>query len=333
LDIVRLKHLLSKKKYFTELTDLTEFGHVVRQIDASDLQLYGTEFVWDDFKLTDSDIIYRLRLKKRDIYFYILLEMQSKVDFSMPFRLLEYSLAIMKHVFDDTDEKIRLRKSFRLPLVVPVVLYNGKGTWTAPLSFREYQQKIAGLEDFGLDFKYLLISLQSKDANKWLESKNLLSAIFAIDSCRKQKELTTVINTAFNVASETFSDVDKKEFMLWLGNFLKTYAHSAETIKTLNNVIKKGVEGNMLSSMDFIADDIRKEVRREFLKEKKQIQAEIAQTKAEIARIQTENARIQAEIARIQTENARIQTENAQIQAEKVNLENVLRVLAQGKNA
>jgi hypothetical protein len=113
---------LSKKKYFVQLTKFAEFGELGDNINEGSLQLYGTEFVWDDFKLTDSDIIYRLRLKEQDIYFYVLLELQSTIDFSMPFRLLNYVLAIMKHTFDDTDAKVRKRKKFRLPIVVPIVL-------------------------------------------------------------------------------------------------------------------------------------------------------------------------------------------------------------------
>jgi hypothetical protein len=44
----------------------------------------------------------------------------------MSFRLLQYMLEVWRDAFNDTPEKERKRKSFRLPAIVPAVLYNGE---------------------------------------------------------------------------------------------------------------------------------------------------------------------------------------------------------------
>nr|WP_276326132.1 Rpn family recombination-promoting nuclease/putative transposase [Pseudobacteroides cellulosolvens] len=41
-------------------------------------------YVLQDFKEKESDIVYRLKIKDRDIIFYCLLELQSSVDYQMP---------------------------------------------------------------------------------------------------------------------------------------------------------------------------------------------------------------------------------------------------------
>ena len=57
-----------------------------------------------------------------EIYF-ILLELQSKVDNMMPYRILEYMVEIWRK-----DRKNNKNKE--LPLIVPCVLYTGKSKWT-----------------------------------------------------------------------------------------------------------------------------------------------------------------------------------------------------------
>jgi hypothetical protein len=44
----------------------------------------------------------------------------------MSFRLLQYMVEVWRDAFNDTPEKERKRKSFRLPAIVPAVLYNGE---------------------------------------------------------------------------------------------------------------------------------------------------------------------------------------------------------------
>lgn len=55
-----------------------------------------------------------------DVCFY-LLELQSTVDFQMPYRLLLYMVEIWRTVLKDTDAKEAARKNFKLPAIVPCV--------------------------------------------------------------------------------------------------------------------------------------------------------------------------------------------------------------------
>jgi hypothetical protein len=78
------------------------------------------------------------RIEDGDVVFYVHLEMQSEPDFTMPFRLLVYTTELLRRLFAETEEKIRRRKDFRLPAVVPIVLYNGSDKWSCVGSFKEY---------------------------------------------------------------------------------------------------------------------------------------------------------------------------------------------------
>jgi hypothetical protein len=57
---------------------------------------------------------------------YLLLEMQSSVDFRMPYRLLLYQVEIWRYLLQNEEDALSNRKTFQLPPIIPIVLYNGK---------------------------------------------------------------------------------------------------------------------------------------------------------------------------------------------------------------
>ena len=64
-------------------------------IDENDLTLIDKSFIEADFKQRESDVIYRAKIKGQEIIFYVLLELQSSVDYTMPFRLCSIGVNCM----------------------------------------------------------------------------------------------------------------------------------------------------------------------------------------------------------------------------------------------
>jgi hypothetical protein len=102
-------------------------------ISEDNLEHVNATFVTKDYQKRESDVVYRL--KNENVFFYVLLELQSESDFTMPFRLLNYMVNLLAHEFKNTPEVLRERKDFRLPAIVPIVLYNGEGNWTPVRSY------------------------------------------------------------------------------------------------------------------------------------------------------------------------------------------------------
>jgi predicted transposase/invertase (TIGR01784 family) len=86
----------------------------------------------------------------------------------------------MRRLFAEADKDARERKDFRLPAVVPMVLYNGAGKWNCVKSFKEY---LRGYELFApnvIDFKYIMIDINKTDKNELLNMPTLVNlAMFA----------------------------------------------------------------------------------------------------------------------------------------------------------
>jgi hypothetical protein len=107
--------------------------------------------------------------------------MQSTVDFEMPFRLLEYQVEIWRHWLKHEDE------TRPLPVIVPIVLYNGEPPWTASRKFREI---LDGEHLFGpkklVDFEYLLVDVARYDEEQLLTLASTISSVFMLDQNQAQ---------------------------------------------------------------------------------------------------------------------------------------------------
>ena len=88
----------------------------VKEIDFTTLQRNPNTFVTETFKERETDVIWKVECKGRAVFFYILIEFQSTVDYFMALRLLTYILLLYEDLLNHEPLK-------RLPSVFPIVLY------------------------------------------------------------------------------------------------------------------------------------------------------------------------------------------------------------------
>lgn len=175
------KYLLSSKRVFLQLLRSFVKQGWVEEIDESSLVLINKSYILPDFSDKESDIVYKLTLKEQEVIFYILTELQSTVDFQMPYRLLLYQVEIWRDILKNTPQEEAAKKDFRLPAIVPIVLYNGVNQWTAAQSFKESCSGYQLFADTLLDFKYILIHVNKYSKEDLMEIANVISTVFLLD--------------------------------------------------------------------------------------------------------------------------------------------------------
>ncbi len=185
------KMILASKELFYRL--LSGFIHEdwVNEIDKDHIEQVNRRYVFNDYREKEADLVYKIRINDRDVVFYVLMELQSKIDFLMPFRLLMYMMLIWMDYFHNTDFRERQRKSFRLPMIVPMVLYNGKGNWTVPLQFHK---KIANHELFGdlaLNFRYILLDIQRYSDEQLQNVRGIIGQLFFLEKASTPDEFVS----------------------------------------------------------------------------------------------------------------------------------------------
>ena len=101
-------------------------------VDWSTVRTLSGEFKDPDLKELESDLLLTAKLGDREALFYFLIEHQSSVDAEMPWRMWKYVSRIWERY-----AKRGGGRGFRLPLVIPVVVYHGERAWTAARSLSE----------------------------------------------------------------------------------------------------------------------------------------------------------------------------------------------------
>ena len=177
------KELLSKKRNFINFLRHFVKHSWVSLIDEESLELRDKEFISKSFDKMMSDLIYSVKIEGHDVFFFVLTELQSTPDNTMPFRILEYTTAILSRVFYDTAKHVRERKSFRLPVVVPIVFFNGTSDWVVAGRFRDYLQDNGLFHDAGIiDFEYTLVDINLLDREYLLQNHDAICAALAVDT-------------------------------------------------------------------------------------------------------------------------------------------------------
>lgn len=215
------KALLRNKKVFLELIKTFATQDWISDLDEEHLIAVEKSFIPKDFRERKADILYRLQKNDLDIYFYILLELQSTVDFSMPIRLMSYICEIWRMELKNTPkDKIEL-KDFRLPAIVPMVLYNGESLWTAKSDFKQAQ---AGYEHFGeylVNFKYVLFDVHRYNDADLLKEANVIASVFFMDKRISLSEAVARLKTLAKAVLKRFSPDELIWFMEWMDHVFK----------------------------------------------------------------------------------------------------------------
>jgi predicted transposase/invertase (TIGR01784 family) len=173
------KELLSCNQLFLELLDSFVDQGWVKAIDRDKILLLDKSFIEEEFVRIEADLVYQLQLNGKEVIFYLLMELQSTNCFQMPYRLLQYMAAIWRYYFKShyTDD----RKDFCLPVIVPIVVYNGGDNWTACRNYKEILTQAELFGEYVVDFKYILIDVNRYSETDLWELANLIGGVFLLD--------------------------------------------------------------------------------------------------------------------------------------------------------
>jgi predicted transposase/invertase (TIGR01784 family) len=103
-----------------ELIETHVLEEIKKLIDFDSLKPEKDSFIEKDLRKYICDVLFSAKINGQDGYLYILFENQSEPDYWMSFRLMRYMVHICSRYL-----KVNL-KATKLPLILPIVVYNGK---------------------------------------------------------------------------------------------------------------------------------------------------------------------------------------------------------------
>ncbi len=208
------KRLFSDKRIFRQLLETFVDLDWVKDIDFDSCELLDKSFVSDHYKETESDIIYKVKLREQDLYIIILLEFQSTIDRFMSLRFLNYISNFLMDFVQSAKQKPR-----SLPAVFPLLLYNGDKKWTAPQALDQLIDGNELLGNYGIRFQYFKIAENEFSKEKLLKISNLISTLFLAEAYYDPKELEERLISLFE------KEEDKRGISLLLNWFFNLREH------------------------------------------------------------------------------------------------------------
>ena len=103
------------------------------KLKKEEIEKYKENYITEELINNQTDIVYKIKDKK----VFILIEHQTKIDYSMPYRIMEYQYKIIKSAVDINKLKL---KEYKIPIVIPIVLYTGRKKWNAKKYIKEAQE-------------------------------------------------------------------------------------------------------------------------------------------------------------------------------------------------
>ena len=147
-------------------------------------------------------------------YIYLLFEFQSTSDKMMALRAGEYSILFIRDLY----RKGIVSPDEEHPPVLPIVIYNGKGSWTAKMSCSELCRKTNTLLDaYQPEQRYFLVDVIRIIKESLRDENNLSAMLFRMEQCKTIEEFICEIQKA----KVRLSGDHYEEFRLLLSDWIR----------------------------------------------------------------------------------------------------------------
>ena len=162
-------------------------------IDFTRMETVNAKFHARAGKRRDGDVVWRLPTHGgSDIYLYILLEFQSRIDRWMAVRMQVYVGLLWQQIIKEN----RLKHHDRLPPVLPIVLYNGDRPWDAPTGLADLITLPVGsaLWHWQPQLRYHLLDEGAFSQDDLTRRDSLAALLFRLEHCHTPEELVHLID-------------------------------------------------------------------------------------------------------------------------------------------
>ena len=219
------------------------------KVKAEDLQNYNPNYITKNFKYKQIDILYKV--KGKQIFF--LVEHQTKVDYSMPYRILNYCIEIIRSIVEDG---LNNRKK-KYPIIMPIVLYTENNKWTAPICFIENQEKDENTDFKAIDSKYKLVDINKYGVKELLSKNTMLTNVMILEKCKNNEDVIECLRDIINNLKDDVQKEKLKRIVLYLYKDIKQ-----DDIEEMFKILEE-------SESEVTMSTIRERISEEFRMEKK----------------------------------------------------------------
>lgn len=220
---------------------------IIGIIDIETLEPQKDSFINKDLQESFSDLLFKANINNREGYIYFLFEHKSYPSRGVAFQLLKYMVEIW-------DAIITKEKTYGLPVIIPLVVYHGKGGWNIKPTLGEiilgYEELPTDVQALIPDYRYLLYDLSRyTDEQIKGEVKNKIAMTIMRDMPRE--DIVEILEFVLRAAIHLLELEDKQTGMEYLETLVRyllsvradlTKDHFNELVKKIETVYPEGSE-------------------------------------------------------------------------------------------
>ena len=238
------REILSRKREIVKL--INKYVKPKQDIDEKEIEKYDTKFITNLYEKREADIVYKL--KGKEVFF--LIEHQTKVDKLMAYRILEYSLEIIRTRMKSIKGKI---EKVGIPKVIPLVIYTGQSKWTAKNKLEEVQVEFEHFNGVDVITGYNLIDIRNEE-----EAIKEGTAVARMSVIERKNDTEDIIEMVKRISTHIKDKDEKQEFAKEIKYLLSDKLTKEEIEKIEEILIEREGEEAMLHAQMVIRRDFEK---------------------------------------------------------------------------
>lgn len=325
------------------LRDYVEDIPCLKDVLPEDIEDVSEQYVPLFAEERNADRVKRVNIKN-DVPFFLvsLIEHKTKVEYNIVMQIFRYMIHIWEAFEKEAERQhkgISRQKNFKYPPILPIVYYEGKQTWTAPLNFKSRIMEGETFSKYVPDFQYHLVPLRKYSNQELLDREDEISLIMMINRMQTEEDIAEFrrlpadkLHSILRSTPEHLVNIIADVLLTFL---LKTNISADEAEEVVGRLREKNM-GQLFENMDPIDIPAR---RRELAEQKEQLAEQKEQLAEKQAKIEAMGRQVEERerhveekerhIERIELEKQKIQKQldqkNSELEELRKNYEKLLR--------
>ncbi|MFA5493408.1 MAG: Rpn family recombination-promoting nuclease/putative transposase [Porticoccaceae bacterium] len=211
-------------------------GEWIQDADFATLEHINGSYVAESERQRHDDMVWRVRVRDRWLWVYLILEFQSEPDPWMAVRMLVYIGLLAQNLIREGE-----LYQGRLPPILPIVLYNGQAAWKPSCEVADcFVPPPKGLDVFQPRLLYHLVDEARLKLHPLDSVRNFSEALFRLERGRTVDDLRRVLQALDKVMRTPELQSLRRAFGVWVRILLRRKAprSSISEIERINDIME-----------------------------------------------------------------------------------------------
>ena len=241
------------------LNDYVDLPHF-RDVRPEDIEDVSEEFVPLFSNEREADRIKEIKIRGENnitsFFLISLIEHKSNVEYNIHMQIFRYMVYIWERYEKQMEREnpgCTRRKGFAYPPIIPIVYYEGKGSWTAPKEFKDKIMFGETFKEFLPNFSYYMVPIHDYSNETLINHGDEISLVMLINKLQSIDDMEQFSSLPAHKLEEILKNTP--DYLLdiivnVLRAFLRKVNVPEDEMETIVSKVKEKKMGELFANMD-----------------------------------------------------------------------------------